>query len=173
VPLSTPEHKNAGLNSSTDSVTLHGVPCAALAPDEHYKYLAVRATVTGDFSAEKQYVLDVMRQRMTALKEDQVLSRRGKEQIIVIAVCSICDSSLLCIPKTELDSISLMWARAYTHPWGFSKGMDGSPIILGQSEGGRGCPSATKMWIKEALDTLDQCISLPGEISRIVGHYLK
>jgi hypothetical protein len=51
------------------NVTLHGVPFAALAPDEHYKYLGVRATVTGDFSAEKQYVLDEMRQRLTALKE--------------------------------------------------------------------------------------------------------
>ncbi len=28
------------------------------------------------------------------------------------------------------------------------------------------------MWIREALDTLDWCISLPGEISWIVGHYL-
>jgi hypothetical protein len=65
-----------------------------------------------------------------------------------------------------------MWAQAYKHAWGFSKGMDGSPIILDQSEGGRGCPSATKMWIREALDTMDQCISLPGEISLIVGHYL-
>ena len=65
-----------------------------------------------------------------------------------------------------------MWARAYKQAWGFSKGMDGSPIILDQSEGGRGCPSATRMWIREAVDTLDQCISLPGEISRIVGQYL-
>jgi hypothetical protein len=47
----------------------NGLPFAALAPDEHYKYLGVRATVTGDFSAEKQYVLDEMRQRLTALKE--------------------------------------------------------------------------------------------------------
>jgi hypothetical protein len=53
-----------------------------------------------------------------------------------------------------------MWAQAYKHSWGFSKGMDGSPIILDQCEGGLGCPSATKMWIREALDTLDQCISL-------------
>jgi hypothetical protein len=73
---------------ATDNVTLHGVPFAALAPDEHYKYLGVRATVTGDFSAEKQYVLDEMRQRLTALKEDRVLFRREREQIIVIAICS-------------------------------------------------------------------------------------
>ncbi len=65
-----------------------------------------------------------------------------------------------------------MWAQAYKHAWGFSKGTDGSPIILDQSEGGRGCPSATKMWIREALDTLDQYISLLGEISPIVGNYL-
>jgi hypothetical protein len=65
-----------------------------------------------------------------------------------------------------------MWAQAYKHAWGFSKGMDGYPIILDQSEGGRGCQSATKLWIREALDTLDQCISLPGEISLIVGYHL-
>ena len=45
--------------------------------------------VTGDFSAEKQYVLDEMQQRLAALREDQALSRREKEQIIVIAVCSV------------------------------------------------------------------------------------
>jgi hypothetical protein len=163
-----------GERVATDNVTLHGVPFAALAPDEHYKYLGVRATVTGDFSAEKQYVLDEMRQRLAALKEDRVLSRREREQIIVIAVCSVFrySTGLVDWTKSELDGISKMWAQAYKHAWGFSKGMDGSPIILDQSEGGRGCPSATQMWIREALDTLDQCISLPGEISLIVGHYL-
>ena len=115
-----------------------------------------------------------MRQRITALKEDRVLSRREREQIIVIALCSVFrySAGLVDWTKSELDSISKMWAQAYKHAWGFSKGMDGSPIILDQSEGGRGCPSATKMWIREALDTLYQCISLPGEVSLIVGHYL-
>ncbi len=61
-----------GERVATDNVTLHGVQFAALAPDEQYKYLGVRATVTGDFLAEKQYVLDEMRQRLTALKEDRV-----------------------------------------------------------------------------------------------------
>ena len=51
-----------------------------LAPDEHYKYLGVRATVTGDFSAEEQYVLDEMQQQLTDLKEDRVLSRRKKSK---------------------------------------------------------------------------------------------
>jgi hypothetical protein len=66
-----------GERVATDSVTLHGVPFAALAPDEHYKYLGVLSTVTGDFSAEKQYVLDETRQRLTALKdsEDRVLTQ--------------------------------------------------------------------------------------------------
>ncbi len=78
-----------GERVATDNVTLHAVPFADLALDEHYNYLGVWATVTGAFSAEKQYVLDEMRQRQTALKEDRVLSRREREQIIVIAVCSV------------------------------------------------------------------------------------
>ena len=126
-----------------------------------------------DFSAEKQYVLAVMQQRLTALKDDRTLSRREKEQIIVIAVCSVFrySAGLVDWTKTELDSISKMWARAYKQAWGFSKGMDGSPIILDPSDGGRGCPSATRMWIREAVDSLDQCISLPGEIAWIAGQY--
>jgi hypothetical protein len=104
---------------ATDNVILHGIPFVALAPDEHFKYLGVLATVTGDFSAEKQYVLDEMRQRLTALKEDriQVLSRRQREQIIVIAICSVFrySAGLVDWTKTELDSISKMWAQAYKH----------------------------------------------------------
>ncbi len=61
----------------------------ALAPDEHYEYLEIRANATGDFSAEKQYGLDEMRQCLTALKEDRVLFRREREQMIVITVCSV------------------------------------------------------------------------------------
>ena len=55
-----------GERVATDTVTLNGIPFAALVPDEPYKYLEVRATVTGDFSAEKQYVLAEMQQRLTA-----------------------------------------------------------------------------------------------------------
>ena len=129
-----------GERVATDHITLNGVPFAALVPDEPYTYFGVRATVTGDFSAEEQYVLAEMQQRLTALKDDRALSRREKEKIIVIAVCSVFQYSagLVDWTKTELDSISKMWARAYKQAWGFSKGMDGSPIILDQSEGGRG-----------------------------------
>ncbi len=87
--------------------TLHGVPFAALAPDEHYKYLGVRATVTGDFSAEKQYVLDEMRQRLTALEEDRVLSRREREQIIVIAVCSVFRYSAGLVEQRQSSTVYL------------------------------------------------------------------
>ena len=74
----------------------------------YYKYLGVRATVMGDFTAEKQYVLAEMQQRLTALKDDRALSRREKEQIIVIAVCSVFrySAGLVDWTKTELDSIS-------------------------------------------------------------------
>jgi hypothetical protein len=64
-----------GERVATDHITLNGVPFAALALDEPHKYLGVRATVMGDFSAEKQYVLAEMQQRLTALKDNLALSR--------------------------------------------------------------------------------------------------
>ena len=66
-----------------------------------------------------------------------------------------------------------MWARAYKQAWTLPGSMDTSPIILDQSEGGRGCPSAISLWTKEVFDVIEQCVSLPGEVSRIVIHYLK
>ncbi len=84
-PRTTPRPPRVALYCAEEGLTRF----AALAPDEHCKYVGVRATGTGDFSAEKQNVLDKMRKHLTALKEDRVLSRREREQIIVIAVCSV------------------------------------------------------------------------------------
>jgi hypothetical protein len=64
-----------------------------------------------------------------------------------------------------------MWARSYKPVWTFPGSMDISPIILGQYDGGRGCPSATNLWTRAVFDVLEQCASLPGEVSRIVRCY--
>jgi len=116
-----------------------------------------------------------MRQRLAALAEDRMLSRTEKELVIKTAVCTVFSYSAGFVDwsNTELEGISKMWIRAYKHAWTLSGSMDSSPIMLGQSDGGRGCPSATNLWIREALDVLEQCISLPSEISSIVVHYLQ
>jgi hypothetical protein len=97
-----------------------------------------------------------MKQRIAALSEDRVLSRKDKEQIIGTAVCSVFGYSagLVNWSQTELDGISTCktWAHVHKTAWGLSRGTDGSPFILDQSAGGRGCPSATKMWAREILD---------------------
>ena len=104
-----------------------------------------------------------------------MLSRREKEQVIKTAVCTVFSYSAGFVDwsNTELESISNMWIRAYKQAWTLPGSMDSSPIMLDQSDGGRGCPSATNLWTREALDVLEQCVSLPGEISRIVLHYLQ
>ena len=159
----------------TDSVTFNGVPFPVILPDQPYKHLGVRGTMMGDFSAEKQHVLGDMTKKLEALREDRVLSHTEREQIIVIAVCSIFNYSagLVDWSKSELDNITTMWTRAYKQAWALPRSADGSPIIVDHSNGGRGCPSATEMWIRAVLDVLDQSISLPGEISEMVVHYLK
>ncbi len=66
-----------------------------------------------------------------------------------------------------------MWTRAYKQAWKISSSTDSSPFILGQPDGGRGCPLASTMWTREALEVIEQCVSLPGETSHIVRHYLR
>ncbi len=68
--------------------------------------------------------------------------------------------------KTELDQISKSWAAAYKEAWTFSKTLDSSPMCLDRDEGERACPSAVEKWIRAVLEVWEQCIGLPGEISR-------
>jgi hypothetical protein len=164
-----------GQSVATDSITLHGEPFPVIPPDRPHKHLGVRMALNGDFSAEKEHVNKEMRQRLEALAEDRVLSRREKEVVIRTAVCSVfCYSAgLVNWTRTELDSISRMWTRAYKQAWTLPSCMDSSPIIVDQSVGGRGCPSAVNLWTRAVLEVIEQCVSLPGEISRIVTHHLQ
>jgi hypothetical protein len=159
----------------TESITLHGVPFPAIPPNKSHKHLGVRIALNGDCSDEKHHVLGEMRQRLAALAEDRVLSRLEKELVIKTAVCTVFSYSagFTDWTNTELDCISKMWIRAYKQAWTLPRSMDSSPIMLDQSDGGRGCPSATTLCIREALDVLEQCISLPGETSRIVMYCLR
>jgi hypothetical protein len=75
--------------------------------------------------------------------------------------------------KTELDQISTLWMAAYKNAWNLPCSMDSTPIILDQEHGGGACPSATEVWIRVGLDALDQCIFLPGDISRTVTAHLQ
>ena len=46
-------------------------------------------------------------------------------------------------------------------------------MILSSEDGGRDCPSACEVWIRNALDLYDQCLSLPGEISQLSPYFLQ
>ena len=101
-----------------------------------------------------------------ALAEDRTLSRKEKEVIIKTAICTVFSYSagFVVWTNTELESITRMWIKGNKQAWTHPGSMDSSPIILDQSDGGRGCPLATDLCICEALDVLEQCISVPGEI---------
>ena len=161
----------------TDSITLGGAPFKVLLPTDPHKHLGVRMTLTGDFAAEKTHVKTEMQRRLAELKQDEVLSSPLKELAVQVGVTSVFRYSAGIVPwtNTELDSITNMWIRAYKQAW-FKKGarsMDSSPIILDRKDGGRSCPSAPEICMHEVLATLDQCMTLPGEISQIVLHHLQ
>jgi hypothetical protein len=133
--------------------------------------------MTGDFTSEKEYVMCEMQQHLQALKANEMLTPPLKEASVKIVVVPIFRYSAGVVPwsKTELDQISTLWMAAYKpeNAWNLPCSMDSTPIILDQEHGGRACPSATEVWIRAGLDALDQCISLPGEISRIVTAHLQ
>ena len=131
--------------------------------------------IDGNFLAEKEHVYSDIEQRLNALAEDRVLTQKEKERVIITAVCSVFSYSAGFVDwtKAELDRISKMWTRAYKQAWKISSSTDSSPFILGQPDGGRGCPLASTMWTREALEVIEQCVSLPGETSQIVRHYLR
>ncbi len=118
-----------------------------------------------------------MEQHLNALAEDRVLTQKEKERVITTAVCLVFSYSAGFVQvdwtKAELDRISKRWTRAYKQAWTISSSTDSSPFILGQPDGGRGCPLESTMWTREALEVIEQCVSLPGETSQIVRHYLR
>ena len=78
--------------------------------------------MTDDFSEEKAYVLEEMKQRLSALRLDSVLSPVLKELAIKIGVVPVFRYSAGVVPwtKTELDQISQMWLAAFKQAWTFS-----------------------------------------------------
>jgi hypothetical protein len=164
-----------GQRVATDSITLHGQPFPVILPNQSHKHLGLRMAMNGDFSDEKEHVRTEMKQRLESLAEDRILAKKEKERVIETAVCSVFCYSAGFVDWTgaELNSISKMWTRAYKRAWALPGSMDSSPIILDQSTGGRGCPSATNLWTREVFEVMEQCVSLPGETSQIVLHSLR
>ena len=57
----------------TDSITVNVVSFTVLSLSEVHKHLGVRATLTGDFAAEKAHVKKEMQRRLEELQKDEVL----------------------------------------------------------------------------------------------------
>jgi hypothetical protein len=93
-----------------------------------------------------------------------------KEVAIKIGVVAVTvfrySAGLVPWSKTELDQSSKSWVAAYKQAWTLSPKLDSSPMCLDHDEGGRACPSAVEEWIRAVLEVWEQCISLPGEVSR-------
>ena len=166
---------STGEQVSTNSITLNGLTFPAIPPNCAHKYLGVRVTLTGDFSAEKTHVLGEMELRLKALREDKVLSPPQKEMVIAIGIASVFRYSAGLVPWTqsELDKVTRIWAKGYKHAWRLPSSLDSAVMILSQQDGGRGCQVAVEVWVNDVLELLDQCIRLPGEVACLTLHRLQ
>ena len=164
-----------GEQIATDNIKLNGQTFQVLDATRAHKVLGVRISLTGDFTAEKRYVLENMKERVQALRIDQWLTPTLKEVAVQIGIIPFFRYSAGVVPwsKTELEYITALWLAAYKQAWTLPRSMDSTPFTVDREHGGRECPSATEVWIRAVLDTLDQCLSLPGEIACIVTAHLQ
>ena len=164
-----------GEQIATDNIKLNGQTFQVLDATRAHKVLGVRISLTGDFTAEKRYVLENMKERVQALRIDQWLTPTLKEVAVQIGIIPFFRYSAGVVPwsKTELEYITTLWLAAYKEACTLPRNMDSTPFTVDREHGGRECPSATEVWIRAVLDTLDQCLSLPGEIACIVTAHLQ
>jgi hypothetical protein len=118
-----------------------------------------------------------MQRRIKELMDDNVLPPTLKELAIKIGVISVFLYSAGVVPwtRSELDKITDMWIGAYKVAWfkAAARGMDSSPFVLDKNAGGRQCPSALEVWMRDVLDTLDQCMTLPCEVAQFILFHLR
>ena len=108
--------------------------------------------------------------RIDSLLSDLILTPSMKEYAFKTSIVSVFlySAGLVSWSLNELLEINAMWSNAYTRFWWRRKsarGIDASPILLSNTDGGRDCPSAIEEWTREVLTLYDQCLFLPGEVA--------
>ena len=89
---------------ATDSIKHNGTAFLVQPPHKAIKQLGVRVAITSDFSKEKEYVIEEMKKRLSALHLNKVLSPILKELAIKKGVSPVFRFSAGLVPwtKTEL-----------------------------------------------------------------------
>jgi hypothetical protein len=178
LPVSIPKSEISGIDHSTgarlatDGIRYHGQHFTALPPDKPFKFLGVRITMTGDASFEKSHVLEEMEKRCAALCRAPMLSPTEKELVLKLGVASVFRYSAGLVPwrRTDLENMTKSWVQTYRVAWRLPRGADTSILRLDMRDGGRGCPSALEMWIKDVLSTYEQCLRVPGEVHLLTSY---
>ena len=125
----------------------------------------------------KSHVQAEMGRRIDSLLSDVIFTAPMKEYALQIGFVSVFRYSARLAPWTLTERLELnaMWSQAYTRFWcrrKSARGLDASPILSANDDGGRECPSVIKVWTREVLTVYKQCLFLPGEVSQIMKHHL-
>lgn len=137
----------------TDGIKFQGQSFTALPPDRPFKYLGVRVTMTGDARFEKEYVTREMERRLSAIHSARFLPPVLEETVIKVGAVSVFRYSAGLVPWTlsELEHLTGMWTGALRRAWRMPPGSDSALFRLPVRAGGRGCPSALRLWITDVL----------------------
>ena len=119
-----------------------------------------------------------MNRRIDSLLSDLILTPSMKDPAFKSSIVSVFLYSPGLVPwslKKRLE-INAVWSSEYTKFWWRKKselGVNASPFLLSNTDGGRDNPSAIEEWEVLTLSLYDQCLFLPGEIARVTRAQIK
>jgi hypothetical protein len=137
--------------------------------------------MTNDFSQEKEFFMEEMRQRWTHyvwIECFHLFSRNWRSESALFW-CSAAVQAWFRGFGVEQDRIGTDFqnvAGCIQTSLNFSSKLGGSPMNLDRDDGGRECPSALEEWTSAVLHlwevVWEQCICLPSEILQMFMHHL-
>ncbi len=77
---------DTGEQISTNNIKMYGQTFRVLDVEQPHKLLGVRISLKGNFTAEKQHVLETMQEHAQALREDQWSTPTLKELAVKIGI---------------------------------------------------------------------------------------
>eukprot|EP00961_Rhodomonas_salina_P274835 3712870-Rhodomonas_salina.1 len=168
----------------TDGIQYMGHPFAGLAPDQQFKFLGVRLTLTGEWQHEKRYIWKAMMDRLAhhCLRKVYV-DQLQAAMAVLLGIVSVFrySAAQAVVPWTpsELDCITQLWVAGMKTAWKLPSSCATGAVLLSRQNGGQQTLVAhdvylqamISVWTANQLHPDDLCILTEQDHCRTLQTY--
>ena len=151
-----------------------------LPPQDAFKYLGIRGSITGSYESEKAHVRDRTKEQVEALRNSEVtLDPAVVDEIVRVAIIPIFRYSCPLVPwtATELGEIARLWDSAYRVAWKVGRSFPAAPFRFPEEQGGMQIPDPWAVLARECHSLITQIMEVHDGLRDIflaeVGHTLR